>query len=94
MSTPVLQQWHRFKQKHPGCVLLFRMGDFYEAFHEDAQTLHRVLGVTLTRRGEVAMAGVPYDGVETYLRRLIIAGHRCAVCEEQQQKPRQLELFA
>ena len=81
--TPAMQQYQRFKAKHPGCVLFFRMGDFYEMFHEDAELAHRVLGVTLTQRTEgVPMAGVPYHAVEGYLRRMIQAGYRVAVCDQ------------
>ncbi|MEM9884078.1 MAG: DNA mismatch repair protein MutS, partial [Planctomycetota bacterium] len=82
-DTPAMRQYRGFKEAHPGCVLFFRMGDFYEMFFEDAELAHRVLGVTLTRRTEgVPMAGVPYHSVEGYLRRMIQAGHRVAVCEQ------------
>ncbi|MFW6060156.1 MAG: DNA mismatch repair protein MutS, partial [Phycisphaeraceae bacterium] len=82
-QTPAMRQYHRFKQQHPGCVLFFRMGDFYEMFHDDAKLAHKVLGVTLTQRTEgVPMAGVPYHAVENYLRRMIEAGHRVAVCDQ------------
>ena len=81
--TPAMRQIHRFKKQHPGCVLFFRMGDFYETFHEDARLAHEVLGITLTQRsGGIAMAGVPYHAVDGYLRRMIQAGHRVAVCEQ------------
>ena len=80
--TPAMRQYHRFKQQHPGCVLFFRMGDFYEMFHEDAKLAHQAMGVTLTQRGGVPMAGVPYHAVEGYLRRMIQAGFRVAVCEQ------------
>ncbi|MEX0885077.1 MAG: DNA mismatch repair protein MutS [Phycisphaeraceae bacterium] len=81
--TPAMRQYHRFKEQHPGCVLFFRMGDFYEMFHDDAQLAHKVLGVALTQRTEgVPMAGVPYHAVENYLRRMIEAGHRVAVCDQ------------
>ncbi|MFP4144946.1 MAG: DNA mismatch repair protein MutS [Phycisphaeraceae bacterium] len=81
--TPAMQQFHRFKKQHPGCVLFFRMGDFYEMFYDDAKLAHKVLGVTLTQRTEgVPMAGVPYHSVEGYLRRMIQAGHRVAVCDQ------------
>ncbi len=82
-DTPAMRQYKRFKQQHPGCVLFFRMGDFYEMFYEDAELAHRTLGVTLTQRTQgVPMAGVPYHAVEGYLRRMIQAGHRVAVCEQ------------
>jgi DNA mismatch repair protein MutS len=85
--SPVQQQYRQFKAQYPGYVLLFRMGDFYEAFHDDAVTLHKVCGVALTRRvnptagTEIPMAGVPYHAVEGYLRQLIAAGHKVAICE-------------
>lgn len=82
-DTPAMRQHKRFKEQHPGCVLFFRMGDFYEMFFEDAVLAHKTLGVTLTQRTEgVPMAGVPYHAVEGYLRRMIQAGHRVAVCEQ------------
>ncbi len=81
--TPAMKQFHRFKQQHPGCVLFFRMGDFYEMFYDDAQLAHKVLGVTLTQRTKgVPMAGVPYHAVDGYLRRMIQAGYRVAVCDQ------------
>jgi DNA mismatch repair protein MutS len=78
-----MRQYARFKAQHPDCVLFFRMGDFYEMFHEDAVLAHAALGITLTQRSKgVPMAGVPYHSVEPYLRRMIDAGHRVAVCEQ------------
>lgn len=78
-----MRQYRRFKEQYPDCVLFFRMGDFYEMFYDDAKLANRVLGVTLTQRTEgVPMAGVPYHAVEGYLRRMIQAGHRVAVCEQ------------
>lgn len=78
-----LRQYERFKALHPEYVLFFRMGDFYELFHDDAVLAHRVLGITLTthRTAGVPLAGVPYHSVESYLRRMIEQGHRCAICE-------------
>lgn len=87
-DTPVLRQWVKFKETHPGFLLLFKMGDFYEAFHDDAETLGRVCGVTVTTRSKgdgapsVTMAGVPFHSVEGYLRKLIAAGHKVAICED------------
>ena len=81
--TPAMRQHACFKAKHPECVLFFRMGDFYEMFNDDAVLAHKVLGITLTKRTEgVPMAGVPYHAVEGYLRRMIDAGHRVAVCDQ------------
>ncbi len=82
-QTPAMRQYFAFKKQHPECVLFFRMGDFYEMFFDDAKLANKVLGVTLTQRTEgVPMAGVPYHAVESYLRRMIRAGHRVAVCEQ------------
>ena len=81
--TPAMRQYQTFKRQHPDCVLFFRMGDFYEMFYEDATLAHKTLGVTLTQRTEgVPMAGVPYHAVEGYLRRMIQAGYRVAVCDQ------------
>jgi len=80
-----MRQHDRFKKAHPGCLLFFRMGDFYELFHEDAVTAHKALGITLTERTSgVPMAGVPYHAAEGYLRKLVEQGFRVAVCEQVQ----------
>jgi DNA mismatch repair protein MutS len=85
-DTPAMRQFSRFKKAHPGCVLLFRIGDFYETFDDDAVTISRALGLTLTRRTEgLPMAGVPHHQIETYLRRLIEQGFRVAVCDQVQE---------
>ena len=82
-DTPAMRQYRRFKENHPDCILLFRMGDFYELFYEDAKTVSKALGLTLTQRTEgIPMAGVPYHQLDTYLRRLIQQGFRVAVCEQ------------
>src|SRR5579875_2397153 len=85
--SPAMRQYQQFKQQHPGYVLFFRMGDFYEMFWEDAKVANKVLGVTLTSRNkgapdEIPMAGVPFHAVEGYLRRMIAAGHKVAICEQ------------
>ena len=82
-----MAQYRQFKQQHPGYVLFFRMGDFYEMFWEDAQVSARTLGVALTSRNkgspdEIPMAGVPFHAVEGYLRKMIAAGHKVAICEQ------------
>ena len=78
-----MRQYYTFKKRHPDCVLFFRMGDFYEMFDDDARVAHQTLGLTLTERSAgVPMAGVPHHAVEGYLRRMIAAGHRVAVCEQ------------
>jgi len=82
-DTPAMRQYRQFKEQFSDCVLFFRMGDFYEMFYEDAQLAHRVLGVTLTQRTQgIPMAGVPFHAVESYLRRMIKAGYRVAVCDQ------------
>jgi len=82
-----MRQYQQVKAKYPGTILLFRMGDFYETFEEDAKIASKVLGITLTRRGngaagEVPLAGFPHHALETYLPKLLKAGHRVAVCEQ------------
>jgi DNA mismatch repair protein MutS len=82
-ETPAMKQYFGFKKQHPDCVLFFRMGDFYEMFYDDAILANKVLGVTLTQRtAGQPMAGVPYHAVEGYLRRMIQAGYRVAVCDQ------------
>ncbi|QYK48486.1 MAG: DNA mismatch repair protein MutS [Phycisphaeraceae bacterium] len=82
-QTPAMRQYFAFKAKHPDCVLLFRMGDFYETFDDDAVKLSKALGLTLTQRtAGMPMAGVPYHQLEVYLRRAIIAGFRVAVADQ------------
>jgi len=81
-----MKQFHRFKQKYPDCILFFRMGDFYETFYEDAKTCSKVLGLTLTSRSKganpIPLAGVPYHAVDGYLKKMLQAGYRVAVCEQ------------
>ncbi len=82
-DTPGMRQYHRFKRQHPDCVLFFRLGDFYELFYDDAKLGARTLGLTLTQRTEgIPMAGVPHHQMETYLRRMLQAGYRVAICEQ------------
>src|ERR1700758_109894 len=81
--TPMMQQYREAKERHPGMLLLFRMGDFYELFDSDAETAARVLGLTLTSRDKsVPMAGFPHHSLEPYLRKLLQAGHRVAICDQ------------
>jgi DNA mismatch repair protein MutS len=80
-----MRQHAHFKARHPDCLLFFRMGDFYELFDDDAVIAHKALGITLTERTSgIPMAGVPFHSAETYLRRLVDAGFRVAVCEQVQ----------
>ena len=86
-SSPLMRQHAELKKKFPDAILLFRVGDFYETFGEDARTASRILGLTLTRKmaggGEYTdLAGVPYHALEQYLPRLVRAGLRVAICEQ------------
>jgi DNA mismatch repair protein MutS len=82
-STPLMQQYREIKARHPGAILFFRMGDFYEMFFDDAQLGARVLNITLTSRGDgVPLAGVPVKAAADYLKQLVAAGHRVAICEQ------------
>ena len=82
-QTPAMQQWFEIKAQHPECILFFRMGDFYELFHDDAEITHRILGITLTQRSEgVPMAGIPYHALEGYLATMLSEGWRCAVVDQ------------
>lgn len=84
--TPAMKQFAKFKQKYPDCILFFRMGDFYETFYEDAKTCSRVCGLVLTSRSKgnnpIPLAGVPYHAVEGYLKKMLQAGYKVAVCEQ------------
>lgn len=82
--SPLLQQFDELKAKHPEALLLFRCGDFYESYREDAVALSEVLGITLTKRSSdnINMAGFPYHALDTYLPKLIRAGKRVAICDQ------------
>src|SRR5262245_5630674 len=81
--TPMMQQYRDAKERHPGMILLFRMGDFYELFDSDAELAARVLGLTLTSRDKsIPMAGFPHHQLEQYLRKLLQGGYRVAVCDQ------------
>ncbi len=87
VETPLMKQYYDIKTKHPDAILLFRVGDFYETFGEDAIRTSEILGITLTRRANgsasfVELAGFPYHALETYLPRLVRAGQRVAICEQ------------
>ena len=86
-TTPVMAQFLDIKAANPGCLLFYRMGDFYELFFEDAEIAARDLGITLTKRGkhldaDIPMCGVPVHASDVYLQKLIRMGHRVAVCEQ------------
>lgn len=87
--TPMMKQFYDLKAKHPECVLLFRCGDFYETYGQDAVVASGILGITLTKRnngaggcGQLEMAGFPFHALDTYLPRLVRAGKRVAVCDQ------------
>ena len=89
-TTPLMQQYAGLKQQHPAALLLFRLGDFYELFYDDAIVASRILQITLTARNKekgqaVPMCGVPYHAAENYIARLIRAGHKVAICEQMEQ---------
>lgn len=81
-TTPMMAQWHQCKNLAKDAVLLFRMGDFYEAFYEDAVLISKELDLTLTRRADIPMAGIPHHTSEGYIDRLVSKGHRVAVAEQ------------
>lgn len=86
-ETPLMKQYNAIKTKHPDAILLFRVGDFYETFGEDAIRTSEILGITLTRRANgsaqfIELAGFPYHALDTYLPRLVRAGQRVAICEQ------------
>ena len=81
--TPMMQQYQEAKERHPGMLLLFRMGDFFELFDDDAETAAKVLGLTLTSRDKTTrMAGFPHHQLENYLHKLLRTGHRVAICDQ------------
>src|SRR5512137_1953941 len=85
--TPVMQQYQDLKEQHPDTILFFRIGDFYETFHDDAKLVSRELEIVLTSRSKsgdnpIPLAGVPYHAAEGYIAKLIGKGYRVAVCEQ------------
>ncbi|MBD5243190.1 MAG: hypothetical protein HDS60_03785 [Barnesiella sp.] len=86
-DIPLIKQYKEMKKKHPEAILLFRVGDFYECISEDAVIASDVLGITLTRRANgknntIELAGFPHHALDTYLPKLVRAGHRVAICEQ------------
>lgn len=86
-AAPLIKQYKEMKKKHPDAILLFRCGDFYECLGEDAQKASDVLGITLTTRAngkadKIDLAGFPHHALDTYLPKLVRAGHRVAICEQ------------
>jgi DNA mismatch repair protein MutS len=85
--TPMMAQYLAIKENYPDALLLYRMGDFFELFFEDAEKASATLGIALTKRGkhkgaDIAMCGVPVHALDQYLQKLIRHGHRCAICEQ------------
>lgn len=84
--TPLMRQYHKIKEEYEGTILLFRVGDFYETFDDDAKTVSEELGITLTKRNngsdQTPLAGFPYHALDTYLPKLVKRGHRVAICEQ------------
>ena len=85
--TPLMRQYYKIKDKYPDALLLFRVGDFYETFHDDAVKASSILGIILTKRGagsnsETKLAGFPHHSLNTYLHKLVKAGERVAICEQ------------
>lgn len=86
-GTPLMRQYMEVKTKYSDTIVLFRMGDFYETFNEDAKTAAKILGIVLTKRAngaaaDVPLAGFPYHALDNYLHKLVNAGHRVAICEQ------------
>ncbi|MBR6423740.1 MAG: DNA mismatch repair protein MutS, partial [Bacteroidales bacterium] len=86
-ATPMLRQYFEIKAQYPEAILLYRVGDFYETYGEDALTASRVLGIVLTRKSAgngrfIEMAGIPYHALENYLPKLVNAGYKAAVCDQ------------
>ncbi|MDD3536322.1 MAG: DNA mismatch repair protein MutS, partial [Candidatus Cloacimonetes bacterium] len=85
--TPMLRQFFEVKEKHPDKIVLFRMGDFYETFFDDAIIASKILNITLTSRNKndeksIPLAGFPYHALDNYLDKLIKGGHKVAICEQ------------
>ncbi|MBR4264671.1 MAG: DNA mismatch repair protein MutS [Bacteroidales bacterium] len=81
-ETPLMKQYNSIKAKYPDAILLFRVGDFYETFCDDAVKASEILGITLTKRAGEPLAGIPYHALDNYLPRLVRAGQRVAICEQ------------
>ena len=81
-TSPMMLQWHECKKKSEGALLFFRLGDFYEAFYSDAITLAKELDLTLTKRHEIPMAGIPFHTSEAYIDKLVGKGYRVAIAEQ------------
>jgi DNA mismatch repair protein MutS len=83
-DTPMMKQYHRIKNKYRDAILLFRLGDFYEMFEQDALVASSILNITLTKRNSIPMCGFPFHAADTYIARLIKHGEKIAICEQQE----------
>ena len=86
-DTPLMKQYNAFKAQYPDALLLFRVGDFYETFGEDAVKASKILGIVLTKRSNGAaadmdLAGFPHHAIDTYLPKLVRAGYKVAICDQ------------
>ncbi|SVB40623.1 uncharacterized protein METZ01_LOCUS193477, partial [marine metagenome] len=86
-STPLMRQYSEVKSQYPDCIVLFRMGDFFETFNEDAIITAKILGIVLTKRAngaaaDVPLAGFPHHALDNYLPKIVNAGHKVAICEQ------------
>src|SRR5438309_12097159 len=91
--TPMMLQYRELKRRYPDYLLLFRLGDFYETFFEDAEVAARLLQITLTSRQGAPMAGIPHHAADGYLARLVRAGRKIAVCEQLEAPGRENKLL-
>src|SRR6478609_4581723 len=87
VETPLMKQYNQIKTKYPGAILLFRVGDFYETFGEDAVKAAGILGIVLTKRANgsashIELAGFPHHSLDSYLPKLVRAGYRVAICDQ------------
>jgi DNA mismatch repair protein MutS len=86
-ETPLMRQYNQIKQKYPDAILLFRVGDFYETFGDDAIKASQILGIVLTKRANgsashIELAGFPHHSLDSYLPKLVRAGQRVAICDQ------------
>jgi len=84
-ESPMTKRWRELKEQNPGCIVLFRMGDFYETFYEDAKCIAAVMGPTTRNNADVEpipMAGFPYHQLDNYVRKLVADGRRVTVCDQ------------
>ena len=80
--TPMMKQFLELKEQYHDCMLLFRAGDFYETFYDDAKECANLLGITLTKRADIPMAGVPFHSITPYIKKLLQHNKKVALCEQ------------